>query len=244
MWDVCGVHGIKQEARPLQIHCVPSELSHVLFLSAFPAFFPNFSSHRWWFLILTFSWVCVCSDASVMSDSVWPHGLSLPGSSVRGIFQARILGWVTIPSSRDLPDPGIEPASSVSPALQANSLPLAHRKSPSFFLYISIYQCSSLLPKVIPITCPLQADLKELAMSFCVTLSLLYFFIFIGICFCVWFMAFILCFWCILLLVCYLLYVIRYFSIICLVFEILYLIPWSLKSIVIFNICIWTLKKK
>ena len=36
---------------------------------------------------------------------------SPPGSSVRGIFQARILEWVAIPFSRDLPDPGIEPAS-------------------------------------------------------------------------------------------------------------------------------------
>ena len=32
-----------------------------------------------------------------------------PGSSVHGIFQARILEWVAI--SGDLPDPGIEPES-------------------------------------------------------------------------------------------------------------------------------------
>ena len=42
---------------------------------------------------------------------------SLPGSSVRGILQARILEWVAMPSSRDLPNSGIEPASLVSPAL-------------------------------------------------------------------------------------------------------------------------------
>ena len=30
---------------------------------------------------------------------------SLPGSSVHGILQARILEWVAIPSSRDLPNP-------------------------------------------------------------------------------------------------------------------------------------------
>ena len=41
-------------------------------------------------------------------------------SAVRGIPQARILEWVAIPFSRDLPDPGIEPRSS---ALQAASLP-------------------------------------------------------------------------------------------------------------------------
>ena len=41
-----------------------------------------------------------------------PMDCSLPGFSVHGIFQARILEWVTV--SGDLPDPGIEPG---SPAL-------------------------------------------------------------------------------------------------------------------------------
>ena len=44
---------------------------------------------------------------------------SPPGSSVHGILQARILGWVDISFSRDLPHPGTEPR---SPALQADSL--------------------------------------------------------------------------------------------------------------------------
>ena len=39
---------------------------------------------------------------------------SLPGSSVHGISQARILEWVTISGPGNPPDPGIEP---VSPAL-------------------------------------------------------------------------------------------------------------------------------
>ena len=42
---------------------------------------------------------------------------SLPGSSVHGISQERILEWVTTSSSRDLLDPWIEPASPVAPAL-------------------------------------------------------------------------------------------------------------------------------
>ena len=37
---------------------------------------------------------------SVVSDSLWPMDCSLPGSSVRGIFQASILEWVTISSPR------------------------------------------------------------------------------------------------------------------------------------------------
>ena len=55
-----------------------------------------------------------------MSDSLQPMDCSPPGSSVHGISQARILEWVAIPFSRDLPDPGIEPW---SPALQADYLP-------------------------------------------------------------------------------------------------------------------------
>ena len=45
----------------------------------------------------------------------------MPGSSVHGILQARILEWVEpFPSPGDLPNPGIK---SGSPALQADSLP-------------------------------------------------------------------------------------------------------------------------
>ena len=38
----------------------------------------------------------------------YPIDCSLPGSSVHGNFQARILEWVAISYSRYLPDPGIE----------------------------------------------------------------------------------------------------------------------------------------
>ena len=42
---------------------------------------------------------------------------SLPGSSVHGILQARILEWVAISFSKGSSDPGIEPKSPMSPAL-------------------------------------------------------------------------------------------------------------------------------
>ena len=45
---------------------------------------------------------------------------SLPGFSVHGILQARVLEWVPFPSPGHLPDPGMEPR---SPALQADALP-------------------------------------------------------------------------------------------------------------------------
>ena len=48
-----------------------------------------------------------------------PEDYSLPGSSVHGILQARILEWVTIPSPGDLPDPRIERR---SPTLEADAL--------------------------------------------------------------------------------------------------------------------------
>ena len=54
---------------------------------------------------------------------------NLPGSSVHGISQARILEWVALPfhSPGDLPDSGVKP---VSPALQADSLLLSYLGSP------------------------------------------------------------------------------------------------------------------
>ena len=36
-----------------------------------------------------------------------PMVCSLPGSSVHGILQAKILEWAAIPFPQDLPDPGI-----------------------------------------------------------------------------------------------------------------------------------------
>ena len=45
-----------------------------------------------------------------------PMDCSLPGSSVHRILQARILE-LPLPSPRNLPNPGIQPASPMSPAL-------------------------------------------------------------------------------------------------------------------------------
>ena len=53
-------------------------------------------------------WKCI--SHSVMSDSSDFMDYSLPGSSVHGILQARILEWVATLFSRNFPHPGIEPA--------------------------------------------------------------------------------------------------------------------------------------
>ena len=69
---------------------------------------------------------------------------SLPGSSAHGSLQARILEWVAISSSRDLPGPGIKPTSLASPALVADSLTLCHLGSTyRFTLFFSTSQFSS-----------------------------------------------------------------------------------------------------
>ena len=61
--------------------------------------------------------MCVCVCVCARYAQSWlllcdPMDCSLPGSSVHVVFQA--IEWVAISSSKDLPDPGIEPK---SPAL-------------------------------------------------------------------------------------------------------------------------------
>ena len=51
-------------------------------------------------------------SCSTLCDSV---DFSLPGSSVHGILQARILERIAFPSSSDLLDLGIEPMSLATP---------------------------------------------------------------------------------------------------------------------------------
>ena len=46
-----------------------------------------------------------CVSCSVVPNSLWLHGCSPPGSSVYGIFQARILEWVAISFSRRFSQP-------------------------------------------------------------------------------------------------------------------------------------------
>ena len=88
---------------------------------------------------------------SVMSDSLRLH--SLPGSSVRGNLQARILEWVAMPSPPgDLPNPGIE---LWSPALHADSLPSEPSGKPQWPL-----------SKTTQPECPLQSKLEHFWVGF------------------------------------------------------------------------------
>ena len=63
-------------------------------------------------------YVCVCVLVAHLGLTISDlTDCSLPGSSLHGILHARVLEWVAISSSRDLPYPGIEPMSLRSPAL-------------------------------------------------------------------------------------------------------------------------------
>ena len=59
-----------------------------------------------------------------------PKDCSPPGSSIRGILQARIVECGAMPSFRGSSDPGMEPASPEPSALQVDSLLLGHQGSP------------------------------------------------------------------------------------------------------------------
>ena len=77
-----------------------------------------------------FACVCTFSVALKLCD---PMAHSLPGSSVHGFLQARILEWVAIPFSRG---EGLIPTQGSNPSLlcllhwQRNSLLLSHQGSP------------------------------------------------------------------------------------------------------------------
>ena len=61
-----------------------------------------------------------CVSVAQLCPALWDAmDCGPPASSELGILQARILEWVTMPFSRDLPDSGIRPG---SPALQTDSL--------------------------------------------------------------------------------------------------------------------------
>ena len=76
-----------------------------------------------------------------------PLDCSLPGSSVHGIVQARILEWVAIPFSRNLPNLGTEPGSSALQAVSSPSIP--NNKLPCFlWTWETVYWLVSQMTKM------------------------------------------------------------------------------------------------
>ena len=71
---------------------------------------------------------------------VTPWTVAQPDSSVHRILQARILEWVAMSFSRDLPDPGIKPMSLMSPALAGRFFTTsATREAHKFDYSLSIF---------------------------------------------------------------------------------------------------------
>ena len=66
--------------------------------------------------------VCVHAHAQLYLTLCNLMDCSLPGSSVHGIFQARILQWVLFPPPGDLPNSGTESMSPAAPALAGEFL--------------------------------------------------------------------------------------------------------------------------
>ena len=56
-----------------------------------------------------------------------------------GILQARILEWVAIPPPGDLPDPGIEPVSPVSPAFAGRFFTTSATWKALLYLHLYLY---------------------------------------------------------------------------------------------------------
>ena len=80
-------------------------------------------------------YLCVCVLTQSCLTLCKPMDYSLSGSSVHGIFQARIRKCVAISYSRaGLPDPGIEPESLVSPALAGEFFNTAPPGKPQYVL--------------------------------------------------------------------------------------------------------------
>ena len=77
--------------------------------------------------------MCVALVVQLCLNLYDPMDCSPSGSSVHGTSQARILEWLAICFSRDLPKPRIEPE---SPVLEADSLP---SEPPGKYYYIGIY---------------------------------------------------------------------------------------------------------
>ena len=90
-----------------------------------------------------FTWAQSLQACPTLCD---PVCCSPPGSSVHGIFQARILAGLPFPSPRDRPNLGIKPASPVSPALAGRCF--TTEPSGNWLHYVSTFPAGSLTWRV------------------------------------------------------------------------------------------------
>ena len=103
---LCNSH-----SSPLSRHKMFTSISSKLLPFRFPSACCSFAV----------STITGCVSAQLCLTLGNPLDCSPPGFSVLGIFQARILEWVAIPTPGDLPNPGIE---SLTPALTGGFSPI------------------------------------------------------------------------------------------------------------------------
>ena len=84
------------------------------------------------------SFFCCCLVAKLCLTLCDPMDCSLPGFSVRGVSQARILDWVAISFSSGSSDPGIKPTCLL---LQADSLPVRYLGSTAHSYFTIQLRC-------------------------------------------------------------------------------------------------------
>ena len=84
--------------------------------------------HSFYLNVVVLRFACVCANSLQgvqLCVTLWTVARQAPLST--GFCRQEYWSGLLCPSSGDLPDPGIEPASPASPALQLESLPLSHR---------------------------------------------------------------------------------------------------------------------
>ena len=104
---------------------------------------PHISKHFQGFL-LNILYVRVCSIAQLCLTFWTPLDCSPPGSSVCGIFQARIL-WsgFSFPNPDYLPNPGIKPMPLASPVLAGRFFATSPPGKPGAYICVSVqFSCS------------------------------------------------------------------------------------------------------
>ena len=113
-------------------------------------------------LLYTFSLCCAQSLSRVQLFHD-PMDCSLPGSSVHGILQARILDWVAIPPPT--PDPRIELVSfaylALAGGLFTTSAPWEAPCLPWLWVYIYFVSCSPCLACVLVTNCCKSGRMKQ-----------------------------------------------------------------------------------
>ena len=77
-----------------------------------------------------------CYDSVCVQLFAIPWTVTHQAPQSMGFSREEYQSGLSCPSPEDLRDPGIEPASPVSPALQVNSLPLSHQRSLKCYNYI------------------------------------------------------------------------------------------------------------